>query len=405
MKKSLFAMAAVTAFAGAAQAQSSVTVYGILDVGFAGTTSRVPSINDAAAYKTNATSFNGGGNESTSRLGFKGNEDLGGGVNAFFTAEMQLSAANSNNYINMTNRQTFVGLGKKGLGQAAIGTQYTPIHLAVGATDPGQANNIMGNAIYSVNSTTANASSTYAYTVRQNNALTFATASFAGFKLNGMYGITNSDRTQVGTDNQYTTTQATASTAGGNTNNTAWGLGADYTWNKLSASLAYQNIKNETNNSQVNITAQTSTVNTTANEVGVNVSSTQYYGAAVYDFGILKAYAQYINNKTTSTLSSAVYAKRTAQQLGVRSFVTPTIETWASVGNGRISAFGTDEPTANFTAYQLGANYYLSKRTNLYGIFGSTQTSTVNNSSTASSYDVKGAAGNSGYAVGVRHTF
>jgi predicted porin len=405
MKKSLFAMAAVTAFAGAAQAQSSVTVYGILDVGFTGTTSRVPSINDAAAYKTNATSFNGGGNESTSRLGFKGNEDLGGGVNAFFTAEMQLSAANSNNYINMTNRQTFVGLGKKGLGQAAIGTQYTPIHLAVGATDPGQANNIMGNVIYSVNTTTANASSTYAYTVRQNNALTFATDSFAGFKLNGLYGITNSDRTQIGTDNQYSSAAALTSTAGGNTNNTAWGLGADYTWNKLFASFAYQNIKNETNNSQVNITAQTSTVNTTANEVGVNVSSTQYYGAAVYDFGILKAYAQYINNKTTSTLSSAVYAKRTAQQLGVRSFVTPKIETWASVGNGRISAFGTDEPTANFTAYQLGANYYLSKRTNLYGIFGSTQTSTVNNSSTASSYDVKGAAGNSGYAVGVRHTF
>jgi predicted porin len=34
MKKSLFALAAVTAFAGAAQAQSSVTVYGILDIGY-----------------------------------------------------------------------------------------------------------------------------------------------------------------------------------------------------------------------------------------------------------------------------------------------------------------------------------------------------------------------------------
>ncbi len=49
MKKSLFAIAAVGAFAGAAQAQSSVTVYGILDVGFSGSTARVHQINTTPA--------------------------------------------------------------------------------------------------------------------------------------------------------------------------------------------------------------------------------------------------------------------------------------------------------------------------------------------------------------------
>ena len=59
MKKSLLAVAAMGAFASAAQAQSSVTVYGILDVGFAGTTAR------AGSAKTNTTGFSGTGSESS----------------------------------------------------------------------------------------------------------------------------------------------------------------------------------------------------------------------------------------------------------------------------------------------------------------------------------------------------
>jgi predicted porin len=57
MKKSLLAVAAMGAFASAAQAQSSVTVYGILDMGFQGVTTRVGSA------KTNITRFNGEGSE------------------------------------------------------------------------------------------------------------------------------------------------------------------------------------------------------------------------------------------------------------------------------------------------------------------------------------------------------
>jgi len=85
MKKSLFAMAAVTAFAGAAQAQSSVTVYGIMDIGYVGGNSRVAS--GTAATKGTSNAFTASA-ESTSRLGFKGNEDLGGGSSAYFTVEL-----------------------------------------------------------------------------------------------------------------------------------------------------------------------------------------------------------------------------------------------------------------------------------------------------------------------------
>jgi len=91
MKKSLLALAAFGAFAGAAQAQSSVTVYGLLDMGYVGTSTvqRGSGLNGTTANATPSlsqqTSGISGGGQSTSRLGFRGTEDLGGGMNAFFT--------------------------------------------------------------------------------------------------------------------------------------------------------------------------------------------------------------------------------------------------------------------------------------------------------------------------------
>jgi predicted porin len=132
------------------------------------------------------------------------------------------------------------------------------------------------------------------------------------------------------------------------------------------------------------------------------------YIAAAYDFGVLKAFAQYGDRKVTSNLDSNSYAKRSAQQIGVRAPITSKVEVWASVGNGRYNAAGASAPTVNFNGYQLGTSYALSKRTNLYGIFGASQTS----SSQQSLKDAKGNAvltnvyyNANNYAVGVRHTF
>jgi len=89
MKKSLFAVAAATAFTGAAQAQSSVTVYGILDYGYASSYQR--NVTGSAGVITNQnTSGFKGSNESTSRLGFRGTEDLGGGTAHFLLLKPQL---------------------------------------------------------------------------------------------------------------------------------------------------------------------------------------------------------------------------------------------------------------------------------------------------------------------------
>jgi len=111
MKKSLLAVAAIGAFASAAQAQSSVTVYGILDVGYIGSNTR--AANGTTVAKSTGNAFSSSA-EQTSRLGFKGVEDLGGGTSAFFTLETTVTP-NATTAFGGT-RQAFVGLQKNGLG-------------------------------------------------------------------------------------------------------------------------------------------------------------------------------------------------------------------------------------------------------------------------------------------------
>jgi predicted porin len=422
MKKSLLALAALSAIAGAAQAQSSVTVYGILDVGMVGGNNRVAT--GSAATEATGLAF-GSSAESTSRLGFKGSEDLGGGLSAFFTIEQGITP-NSSSALNIStgtaNRQTFAGLKKDGVGDFAVGTQYTVIHNAAAASDPGQLNNMMGNVIF-VNSTAPtavtaasgttnvdNLDTNVGYTVRANNMLTVNSAVFGGFQAHAMAILNNNNTNQ---------TSATANNVTGGINNqNGWGLGADYTWNKLFLTANYQSLRavnpwNTTATYEIASTtgATVSAAGTTgaaaifgvggASALGTNIQDNQAYVAGTYDFGILKAYAQWVNRKATSEIVATQYVSRSAQQIGVRSFITPTIEAWASAGNGKYTAFGNSNPSTNFTGFQLGSNYWLSKRTNLYAIYGQSQTSNV--ALTASSGFTSANANN--YAVGIRHTF
>ena len=393
MKKSLLAVAAMGAFASAAQAQSSVTVYGLLDTGFQGVTTRVGST------KTNVARFTGEGSQSTSRVGFRGREDLGGGTAAFFTLEFGVAPTDAtlsgNNNNGLFNRQSFVGLSQKGIGQFAIGTQNTPVHNAVARTDPGQVNNILGNVIYAPTASTGSGQTTAAYTVRYNNALTLQSERMAGFQANAIVVTNNTDVNQT-------------ATAGGSTNNNAYGGGINFVHKKLNVDLAIQG--SQSTNWGIQQTTgpalpATQTVGLApSNPLGAAVVMNQMYGGAVYDFGILKAYVQYVSNKVSNQANTGVYLERTAQQIGVRGNWTPKIESWASAGTGRYQAQNLSalisttaaSATQNFTGYQLGTNYIMSKRTNLYAIFGSTQ---VSSSSVAVS------EGGSSYGVGIRHTF
>jgi predicted porin len=457
MKKSLFAIAAVTAFAGAAQAQSSVTVYGILDVGYVSQTSRnagtagTTGANTPIAYGATTTNSSGFASsaQTTSRLGFRGREDLGGGLAAVFTFETGLNPNNSTMSA-FNNRQAFVGLSKKGIGTGSIGTQYTPIHEAVGATDAGQQNNLPGNVIYplfqSVNGqngtntaaglagsgagqyAAANAPNAIlarggpsgaadGYTIRSNNMLKFVSDRFAGVGVKAFY-------TQASTTTNQTSTVVGGDTvtAGGPTDNTGYGLGLDYSWKKLLVTANFQNFKQR---SGALVSSNTATgdaglnvIGTTSNLNAMNNNDDQMYVGATYDFGILKAYAQYISRKASATYDNGQYVKRTAQQIGVRGFVSPKVEGFASVGTGKVTnsyavgvagnSVATQTVGASFSGWQLGSNYWLSKRTNLYAIYGISQTgnavySLQVNGSTAGNNAVS--SNISAYALGVRHTF
>ncbi len=432
MKKSLLAIAAIGAFASAAQAQSSVTVYGILDVGYIGSNAREGTVSGGQAQKIQKSAF-GQSAEQTSRLGFKGTEDLGGGASAFFTVELGLTPQNSElsggtakdsiqNTTNgsgsaVDNRQSFVGLKKNGIGQFAFGRQYTPVFNTGAATSPGQFNNVVGDVVYvggtSVYASTTNQSGNtngLGFTNRASNALTAQSDRFAGFQVGGMYALNNQNQTEIGTPGVV----APTTNIGGNTNWNGWGLNGNFTWQKLYVGVAYQSFK----------TAYTSGVASSATTVNLNsasvtsgqltsaggvyapaqISDKQTLVGATYDFGILKAYAQWVGRKVQNDYNTATTGtnageqlNRNAQQIGVRSYITPTIESWASVGSGKIKAtYGG--ASANFFGYQLGSNYYLSKRTNLYAIYGQTQT-------TSNSVTAGVGSGANQYAVGVRHTF
>ena len=321
---------------------------------------------------------------------------MGGGTSAFFTLETTVTPNGTTAFGG--TRQAFVGLQKKGLGAVSAGTQYTPIHIAVGATDPGQQNQMPGNVIYAAYTGAAaapatEAGSTDAYTTRTANMLKLVSDQFYGFKVTGTVTANNQNNSQV-----TTTTGNTTTVTGGVNNQNGWGLGVDYTWQKLLVTANYQAFTSKNPYVVNNTTGVASPVSVWGTATGgSNIQDNQAYVAATYDFGILKAYAGYVNRKITSGINSNNYLKRTGQQIGVRSYITPTIESWASVGNGKIKAtYGG--ATANFFGYQLGSNYYLSKRTNLYAIYGQSQTS----SSAVTGYV---GAGANQYAVGVRHTF
>ncbi|MGH8807172.1 MAG: porin [Noviherbaspirillum sp.] len=130
MKKSLLALAVLGAFAGAAQAQSAVTIYGSFDGGVRHRT------NVNAAGDSNTT-MGSNGTFNSNRLGFRGVEDLGGGLNAHFTLETgfntgtgALDVANT-----LFNRTAAVGLGGS-WGSLDFGRQYTVAFKTIASYDP-----------------------------------------------------------------------------------------------------------------------------------------------------------------------------------------------------------------------------------------------------------------------------
>jgi predicted porin len=123
----------------------------------------------------------------------------------------------------------------------------------------------------------------------------------------------------------------------------------------------------------------------TAASTAYNVIQTETAVGASYDFKVAKVFANYVETKVDGSAGGAAAtglvkltngAKRTAQNFGVSAPITPTIAVFGSYGGGKSNQFGALSATSattqdfSFMGYQAGATYTLSKRTNLYAIYG-----------------------------------
>ena len=205
MKKSLLALATLGAFAGAAQAQSSVSVYGVMDGSYTSAENESKTTTAGATSKTNSrNTVNGDGAYSTSRLGFRGTEDLGGGKTAQFVLEYDLinignGANGTDTAVNQTSntnarteslgaRYSWIGIGDKAIGALRIGRQESSMHGAFTNGLAGQANNMQGS-IYSSGTTNANVISAAVrpYDVFVDQAITYVAPSMNGVDIQVQY--------------------------------------------------------------------------------------------------------------------------------------------------------------------------------------------------------------------------
>src|SRR5262245_51148723 len=126
MKKSLLALAVLGAFAGAASAQSSVTIYGSLDLGIA-------KSNGGTAGNNGGQAGNGAQakawtlqSANAPRLGFRGNEDLGGGLSAQFQIEHRFNpdTGQVNNLGIFWQGRSYMQLSSAAAGRIYLGRDY-----------------------------------------------------------------------------------------------------------------------------------------------------------------------------------------------------------------------------------------------------------------------------------------
>lgn len=150
-------------------AAQNVTLYGVID-----------AFVEFGKADTRQTRLQSGGANS-SRLGFRGTEDLGGGTNAVFVLEHGFvpdtgTAATSAFW----NRQTFVGLNSNSWGSLTMGRQYTPVLEAQDRNDPAFCSTGYGSAYNS---------GVMRSFARADNSVRYQSPKFGGVVFTGMVGL------------------------------------------------------------------------------------------------------------------------------------------------------------------------------------------------------------------------
>lgn len=167
--------------AGAAQAQSSVTLYGIIDTGI-GYQSSSGSLGQTANGRSAVKMLNG--IWAGSRVGLKGSEDLGGGNKAIFTLEQGFNSATGAQGVTglAFNRQAWVGLSNPTFGALTAGRQYMPYYTLLSPWSP---TTWLTGAFGAHPGDIDSLDTTY----RVNNAVVYTSPTIYGFTLGGAYAF------------------------------------------------------------------------------------------------------------------------------------------------------------------------------------------------------------------------
>jgi predicted porin len=401
MKKSLIALAALAA-SGAVFAQSSVTLFGVVDLAY-------------ERVKTNAGTISGiaPSANSSSRLGFRGVEDLGGGMSAGFWLEAALnpSAGYGSSGTNLNNQTSTISAGgltfnrrstvslSGGFGELRVGRDYVPSFWNYALFDPFGANSV-GAALPNY---TGAAIPTF---VRASNSIGyFLPGNLGGFYGQAMYAFGNRASNEA--------TLGFGATPAGSPHNTKnngryVGFRVGYGQGPFTTALAYARTSYQAG------TFTTSVLGLPAFAVG-NYRDLNWGGS--YQFGSIKAMAQVSRQEVEDAGVLGNTAKVTGWGIGAD---------WG-VGAGDVllsysrvtlkAGFATD-PRASKVA--LGYVHNLSKRTAVYGYYahvsnsnGSAQTAASFSSGAlgaATSPTVFGGTsnvngGSNGIDIGIRHAF
>lgn len=312
MKKSLVALAVLGAFAGVAQAQSSVSLYGIADVWVGSTRDGAPG--------TNSISEMGSGGLSTSRIGFKGTEDLGGGLSAVFGLEAGLNVdvgQSSAGGALQFNRQSFVGLAG-GFGEVIAGrvwTAYDDIEAA--------AHQLFGASDFAVEYAVMDSGNNYS--ANPSNGFKYSSPEFGGFK--GAVSYSLDEKTGA----------ANVAKVGA--------FNVTYTAGPLYAGLAYQQEK-----------------------ASLQPNSTAYTRAnATYDFGVAQLLLTFGRVKEVAGAANEY-------SIGVNFPVSPALTLSAAYAIHNPNSTYSTNPDGERKGFGVGATYALSKRTTAYAAYTTANT-------------------------------
>jgi len=366
MKKSLLALAALSAFATAAQAQSSVTVYGIVDMGYG---SKDYTNNNYTAGANGTVQQVQNGALSSQRLGFRGTEDLGGGLKANFVLESGIA---QNTALTFGGREYKVGLSSDSWGSVDLGYGKTVSQLMMERYTAGGANNWVGEAWNYGADTTVFATGAVAK-VEQLPVKDFTADRANGFHYNSpvMSGV------QVSLTYANTTNKDEDGTISNNVKSTLQDIAIVYTGIKnLSIGLSQGVEKNRA-------TAATAETEDKVTQFG-----------ASYAFGPVTVYGQYVKSESESTAGAQTRALD-GTQFGVKYALNAKVTLHAQMGSvDEESTSGTK--THDRESTQFGAQYAFSKRTTGYVMYGTQESKLLSSGVTN---EVKG------YVAGVRHSF